>query len=217
MTRIREQPVNWAAIYEGAQTHLWEQQPHEFSVAAAGLVGTGNVTDLGCGEGYDSIFFAKNGFTVIAVDTSKAVIDKLRYLASEKNYKIDPLIGDVRTIKISNPQSVVVSYGTLHFLGHDFEQRIKHFQTMTKSGGIHALYVFGNSGDFYDIAKHKFWFPSVDELQDLYKDWDIRRLEEKTIEMLIRGDNGEILHNSLIKILAQKNYIPDAPASDPIA
>ena len=204
MTRIREQPVDWADLYSTASANLWEQKPHEFSVLAAEIAPAGDALDLGCGEGYDALFLAEHGFSVTAVDISDVALSGLDRMAHEKGADIRTQKVDVRSIELSRQRAIIASYGVLHFLGVDYEERIKHFQDMTVDSGVHALYVFGGEGDFCDIAQHKYWFPSVDEVRRLYRNWTIHRLQEKTIPMLIRGDQGEVLHNSMIKLMAQK-------------
>jgi cyclopropane fatty-acyl-phospholipid synthase-like methyltransferase len=204
MDKIRKQPVDWLDIYKNAPTNIWEPKPHHFSTLAASLAPNGNATDLGSGEGYDAHYFAERGFATTAVDISEVALESLKAKVSRDNIDIQTQVGDVKTIELTRPQAIIASYGVLHFLGVKFEDRIKHFQDMTVANGVHAMYTFGDKGDFYDIGKHKYWFPSIDELRMTYANWNIRRLEEKTVEMLVRGDNNEMLHNKLIKILAQK-------------
>lgn len=204
MDKIRKKPVDWRSIYQNAPTNIWDSHPHEFTRFAAELAPKGNAIDLGCGEGYDSLFLAEKGFAVTAVDVSKVALSGLSDVAKSRGLDISTNEDDVRTFKFSKPLSLLTSYGVLHFLGDNSQKQMKHFQEATIDRGIHSLYVFGDTGDFYDIAHEKFWFPSMKDLEGLYAEWDVNRIEEKNIEMLIRGDNGELLHNNMIKLLAQK-------------
>lgn len=204
MVHIRDEAVDWSSIYQNAQTNIWERSPHEFSRLAVGVTEPGLALDIGCGEGYDALFFAENGYDTTAVDISRAALEGVRQIARKKGLDVKTVEGDATTFEIAEQQVIIASFGVLHFIGKNHTERIEYFKERTVDGGVHALYVFGDSGDFHDIAGHKFWFPSMSSLSDIYHDWEIERLEAKNTEMLIRGDNGEILHNQLIKLLAKK-------------
>ncbi len=200
----RNQPVDWRAIYATKTTNVWDTAPHEYTRQAALNAPQGYATDLGCGEGYDALYLAESGFSVTAVDISDAALDSLARSARARRLDIATRNDDVRTVRITRPQSLIASYGVLHFLGDAHEQQMRHLQQMTTNGGVHSLYVFGDTGDFYDIARHDYWFPNRRAIRELYDGWHIERLEEKRVDLLIRGDNGELLQNSMIKVLAQK-------------
>lgn len=204
LEKIRKQPVDWRDIYQHASKNIWEPQPHQFSELAVGLTPRGYATDLGSGEGYDALYFAEQGFATTATDVSEIALNGIKTRALRKNLDVDTKIADVKTTKLTRPQSLIASYGVLHFLAAEHGKQMRHFQEMTVSGGVHSIYTFGNRGDFYDIGSGKYWFPNIAELQVLYKNWRIHHLEEKTVEMFVRGDNNEVLYNNLIKILAQK-------------
>lgn len=204
MPRIREATVDWPDIYDKTPRNVWEQSPHEFSRRAVSITTPGSVTDLGCGEGYDALYFAEQGYDVTAVDISSTVLDGLNKVAHAREFKVHTVQANIQTFKVSEQQMIIASYGVLHFLGNSYADRIRYFQKQTMQGGVHSFYLFGNKGDFYDIAQHKFWFPDLDGLRDLYKDWHIHRLESKNVALLIKGDNGEPLQNTLVKLLAQK-------------
>ena len=46
-----------------------------------------NILELGCGQGRDSIFFAKLGFNVTAVDISENAIKFVKKIKNEQNFK----------------------------------------------------------------------------------------------------------------------------------
>src|ERR1043165_388708 len=53
-----------------------------------GLIEPGRAIDLGCGNGRSSIFLAQHGFSVEAVDYSRAAIEWARELAEEAGVSI---------------------------------------------------------------------------------------------------------------------------------
>lgn len=200
--RIRECPVYWETEYQ--KSNLWEKKPHRYSYLASKYVKKGKVLDLGCGEGYDCLFFASKGYDVSGIDISPTAIEKMLKEAKRKNLRIKGLIRDITKFSIKDKYDIIVSYGTLHFLGEKFISYLFSLNDKINPNGIHAFYIFGNKGDFYRIAKHRFYFPSAQQLKNVYHDWKILKFEKKNVELLIRGDRGEILHNLMFKILVQK-------------
>ena len=45
-----------------------------------------HLLDVGCGEGADSVFFAKKGFQVTAIDNNQIYLDRLREFISDKGF-----------------------------------------------------------------------------------------------------------------------------------
>jgi 2-polyprenyl-3-methyl-5-hydroxy-6-metoxy-1,4-benzoquinol methylase len=54
-----------------------------------GMAPSGKALDLGCGGGGDSVFLAKNGFDVTALDNSQEGIEKVIKLAEKHNVQVD--------------------------------------------------------------------------------------------------------------------------------
>ncbi|MBI4276597.1 methyltransferase domain-containing protein [Candidatus Uhrbacteria bacterium] len=201
--KIRTHDVDWETQYSHRR-NVWEQKPHTYSVLASKRVRRGCILDIGCGEGYDCLYFAAKGYEVTGVDISRTVIKRLRAEAKRQRLHVRGRVADITTAKPRGTYDIVVSYGVLHFLGARFPAWMKELKARTKPGGIHALYVFGNEGDFYAIGKRQFYFPSIRQLRALYQDWTIIKIEETWRPLLIRGDRGERLFNSMFKILVQK-------------
>lgn len=68
--------------------------------------------DLGCGLGGDALYFAKKGFSVIALDVSKVATCRLR----ELNPKLKCITGDIRDIPLKdNSFDVIYAHLSLHY------------------------------------------------------------------------------------------------------
>jgi len=200
----KNEDVDWEKEYKTRPKKLWEAKPHAYSRLAAQHVKKGKVLDLGSGEGYDCMFFAKKGYEVTAVDISKTAIKKLLSAAGKRKLKIKGLVKDISKFSIKNKFNIIVSYGTLQFIGPKFIKYLQNLQNKTLDKGVHSFYIFGNKGDFHTLAKDCFYFPSEKELKQLYKDWKIIKFQKKNTRLLIKGDKGETLYNQMFKILAQK-------------
>lgn len=204
LSKRREKPVDWEKQYKTSRKKLWAKKPHAYSRLATTYVKKGRVLDIGSGEGYDCLFFAQKGFAVNAMDISRTAVNQLLATAKKHRLPIHGIVGDVCRTPVKKMYDVVVSYGALQFLGSKFPAYLKNIKKKTKAGGVNAFYVFGNKGDFYDLAKHRFYFPSEKELKELYADWKIVKFQKKRVRLLITGDKGEALYNTMFKILARK-------------
>ena len=200
--RIREKAVIWDKEYKKAK--LWEVKPHEYSRLATRIVPKGRVLDLGSGEGYDCLFFASRGHSVVGVDISKTAVSNMLQEARRQNILIKGVVSDLNKYNITGAYDIVVSYGALQFLGSKFKKVLSLLKQKMRHGGVHSFYIFGNKGDFFNIAKERFFFPSILELKEIYQDWKIAKLEKKNAKLLMRGDRGEALYNDMFKLLVQK-------------
>jgi len=50
------------------------------------LKNAGRLLDVGCGEGADSVYFAKKGFHVTAIDGNESYLDRLRVYVADNGY-----------------------------------------------------------------------------------------------------------------------------------
>ncbi len=73
--------------------------------------------DIGCGAGRDSLYFARNGLNVTAIDFSEGGHVKLRKFIEEKNIKnITPILRDIRKIDFKdNSFDVIYAHLSLHY------------------------------------------------------------------------------------------------------
>lgn len=104
MTGARElgdaQRRHWQSTYT-AHPHLYGLEPSAPARHAAARfrsAGARTVLELGAGHGRDSLYFAAQGFTVLAADFSSVGLDRLRATARERSLdpRILPLVNDVR-------------------------------------------------------------------------------------------------------------------------
>jgi len=205
--QIKTTPTIWQDIYQESDTAVWKTTPHQYTEQAVALHNGNKALDLGCGEGHDAIYLASNHYQVDAIDISPVALQRMMERADINSRKISPVEQDISTITLQDSYDIIVSYGFLHFAGKDnYQQYIQHLKDHTHPGGIHAFYTFGDVGNFHDIGIDEFWFPNQQSLADLYQDWNIIKTEERTIQNLVTGDNGEKLYNSLVKILVQKPF-----------
>ena len=84
----------WDERYSESEL-VWSVEPNQFVAAECADLPPGRALDLAAGEGRNSIWLARRGWVVTAVDFSQAGLEKGRRLAGE--VEIDWVCGDVVT------------------------------------------------------------------------------------------------------------------------
>ena len=72
--------------------------------------------DIGCGEGINSIFFARNGYKLLALDISSISIEKAKKMASEANVIIKLFKADINFFRLEYEFDILFSTGVLHYI-----------------------------------------------------------------------------------------------------
>lgn len=69
------------------------------------------VLDLGCGEGKDAVFLARNGYDVTGLEISAAGLDKARRLADGVGVEVELIKADLREFRLDTGYDVLFSDG----------------------------------------------------------------------------------------------------------
>ena len=89
------QADEWDAKYSEGEGARWSGRPNgRLCVEAAGLT-PGRALDVGCGEGADAIWLARNGWTVTAIDVSEVAVGRARTAAELAGAAVEWICGDV--------------------------------------------------------------------------------------------------------------------------
>lgn len=101
------------------------------------------VLDIGCGEGKDAVFLAKNGYQVSAFDISEAGLEKGRLLAERNDVYVDFFRANVLDYRPGTNYDIVFSSGVLHYVAPKLRaDLIDSLKAHTNTGGLHTLNVF---------------------------------------------------------------------------
>jgi tellurite methyltransferase len=104
---------------------------------------SGRALDLGCGVGRHSLFLAKKGFRVVAVDTKVEILAALKELAPLQRLPIVVQREDVVTYKPKSKFDFILSNMVLHFLPRAAQKiLVATMQNATKAGGLNILSVY---------------------------------------------------------------------------
>ena len=97
LARTREaERREWDERYAGHDIAMFSGRPNAALLAEASHLQTGRALDVGCGEGADAIWLAKQGWDVTATDISAVAIDRARAAADEAD--VDPTFTAVDSV-----------------------------------------------------------------------------------------------------------------------
>ena len=82
------------------------------------------VLDIGCGEGKDAVFLARNGYLVTAFDLSEAGIEKGKRLAEKCNTDVDFFKADITDFRVNESYDIIFSSGVFHFIKPEIRKEI---------------------------------------------------------------------------------------------
>ena len=165
------------------------------------------VLDIGCGEGKDAVFFARNGYEVTAFDVAESGLEKARRLADAAGVHVNLFRADLLDFRPDGEYDIVFSSGVLHYIPEHLRSEILFsYQAHTTPGGVHALNVFVNKPFIPappdEEAPAYPWRSG--ELAMLYADWRLRSFDERIFDC----DSGGIPHQHCMDVLlAEKPFL----------
>lgn len=161
------------------------------------------VLDMGCGEGKDAVFLARNGYEVTAFDIADSGIEKGKMLAERCGTYVDFFKADITDYRLKEDYDIIFSSGMFHYVIPEKRQEItENMKAHTTVGGIHVINVFVDkpfipcAPDSERYEKDKFRWRSG-ELFTYYHDW----LLHKTDEIIFDCNSGGIPHKHCMDVM----------------
>jgi tellurite methyltransferase len=146
--------------------------------------------DIGCGEGRDAVFFARNGYEVSAFDLSEKGVEKTRLLADRCRVQVKAFRADLNSFRLEEEYDILYSTGVLHHIPRLNRQEIfENYKRMTRTGGLNAFSVFVTKpfiapAPDAEPTAHK-WISG--ELFTYYHDWRIDYCTEEIFDCMSSG------------------------------
>ena len=101
------------------------------------------VLDIGCGEGKDAVFLAKNGYQISAFDVADAGLEKARRLAELNQADVHFFKADLLEYCPDSTFDIIYSSGVLHYLPPAYRKKfLQALKDHTSLNGINVLNVF---------------------------------------------------------------------------
>lgn len=134
----------WERRYQQIQ-QLWSLNPDSKLMQYSDLVKSGDVLDLGIGEGRNSLPFAMNGFYIDGVDNSETAINRCKENFNLKNLSVHLTVTDLRHFIIEkNKYTLIIAANVLNFFRkEDVDELIEKIKLGIREDGI--IYLSGLS------------------------------------------------------------------------
>ena len=165
------------------------------------------VLDIGCGEGKDSVFLARNGYEVTAFDISEQGLCKARDLAHHCGVEVDFFKADIRDYRLKTDYDIIFSSGVFQYVHNNNRvELIDNLKAHTSADGINVINVF--------VSKPFIPFPPDMEESEIaagvwksgelfmyYHDWFFHKSEE----VIFNCNSGGIPHKHCMDVMIAHN------------
>lgn len=186
----------WDEKYE-ASDRIWSGEPNRRLVEQVSDLRPGRVLDVGCGEGADAIWLARQGWEVTAVDVSTVALDRTAQHAIDEGVdrRVDVGVYDALTgrPRLRAGRHDLVSIQFLHVPQEDFADVYRRLAAAVAPGG--RLLVVGHHPDDVDTGARRPHGPGLlfgpervlDAVSDLAA-WRVEVAEAATREQEVDGE-----------------------------
>jgi SAM-dependent methyltransferase len=190
----------WEQFY-GEREQVWSGTPNAALVVEIEGLAPGTALDVGCGEGADAIWLARQGWRVTGVDISQVALDRAAAHAAEAG------VGDRTTwerhdLSRSMPDGPfdLVSVHFLHSPVDDPRDRALRAAAAAVAPGGRLLVVSHEAVPWHPEVE----FPTAQEVLDSLDldraEWDVERVESRS-RRVTRPDVGEVdVSDSVVRV-----------------
>lgn len=164
------------------------------------------VLDIGCGEGKDAVFLARNGYIVSALDATDKGIEKGKLLAGKYGVSVAFFKANIEDFRLQAKYDIILCSGVMHFVKPEYREDIfQNLKEHTNPNGIHAMNVFVEK-PFIAVPDNKkndidrFRWKSG-ELFMHYHDWLLHKVDEIVFDC----NSGGVPHKHCADIVIAEN------------
>ncbi len=201
-----EYKESFEQVYEKPMA-VWTQEnpPEELvELVESGKIKPCKVIDIGCGEGFYSIYLASKGFDVLGIDISENAIKYAKENAKKKGVNVRFITMDLYNLsELKEKFDFVLEWAILHSV--PFEKREKYVESVSHLLNKEGKYLsicfnekdtkFGNIGERIRLVPEsaraimgtKMYFSSLDELKELFGPY-FKIIENKIFEKMAAGN-----------------------------
>lgn len=162
--------------------------------------------DIGCGEGRNAVFFARNGYRVTAFDLEEQGLEKTHRLARNVGVEnhLSLFQADVNEFRLTAKYDILFSTGVLHYLLEDRREEIfRNYKQHTRKDSLNMFSVFVKKPFISPAPEQeetaRVWLTG--ELFTFYYDW---KIEWCTEEIFDCNSSGVPHRHAVNRMLARK-------------
>lgn len=199
--------LKYDEIYAKVPHPYGQGKPDPFVLLFKEIMPQGVAIDLGAGDGRNTLALTRDGWEVIAVDSSEVGLQKLRGYAEELNQKrIQTICADISRWDSERTVDAVMAMFVLHHLSNgNAESLLRRMQEKTRSKGVHAIATFTPESYFYHENPEEDWFfPTKEQLLDLYEGWEVIQTKEEIGAARQKKADGSAMQNTILRVLVRK-------------
>lgn len=203
----------------------WGEQPNLLVPLISSHLEPGSrVLVIGCGEGRDALFLARLRFDVVGTDLADKGLEKARRLAEGNGCKLQLIKLDAHLPHDHlGVFDGILFMNVMQFIQHDrIAERIAHFQSLVRPGGIFSIEVFTVDDPHYQdwlrssvlpMARLTFEHPTRKypvrffdrgELASYFKGWEFIHYHEGLLWDKPHGIQTGFHQHGLAQIIARK-------------
>jgi hypothetical protein len=168
---------------------------------------------MGVGTGRNTLFLARLGFRVHAIDCSRQSINEINEYAKAAAL---PVHATVHDLCISDPYfrgyGLVLCTFALHYLTPERAHLLlAKARSEAEPGTLHLIGAITAEGEFSkEFSPNERFYPDADELHRVYsgEGWTIQRAYVEKLFMLQTRPDGSSMVNSVSFLIAQKTSQP---------
>lgn len=176
----------WEKAYQDDTTNAFSAAPNSTLQEFEHLLHkNSNILEIGCGEGQNVLYLAKEGYCNIdAFDLSEHGIAKVKQRCQDADIMLNAFVADLTTYQFEKQYDMIMSFGTLHFVHKDdWKNFIYRAKEHTAAGGIHIMQIFTDTVPASaDIAPFAIGLAKDGEIRELYADWEILQFKSYVFE-----------------------------------
>lgn len=203
---------NWDEYYKNAQArginHVWGSEAEDIiKKASKYLPKKAKILELAAGEGKDSIYLAKKGFQVTAVDISKEAISRLEINAKKAHVEdnIRLIQSNLLDFESTEKFDVVIIISALHiFNKEEIKKVFEKINSLTKDNGYNIIQTMNVDDPKYSRENDDYYFFEKGELLNCYGAWKIIFYSELITEPEYHLDKTKEHVHGVSQIVARK-------------
>ena len=181
-------PDKWNERYS-TKEYVYGKEPNQFLIQNYEKIPKGTVLCVADGEGRNSVFLAKQGYAVTAIDFSQQAIEKTEQLADENGVTVNTVCADLLDHDFGeNKFSGIISIYS-HFSSQDIIHLHAKYYAALQTGGVFLIEAFAKEQLPLDSGGPK----NIDllySIEDIDKSFPVGEIQllKKDVVYLHEGD-----------------------------